>query len=198
MKLRFAIVLPLMLLGACSSIVEGTDQTVTVITDPSGATCQLKRGGTIVAVANPTPTSVVLEKSKDNISVECSKENYQASASTLESGFQGMTFGNILFGGIIGVGIDAASGAMHEYPASVTVILPPEKFASTGDRDAFFSRQEARVKQESAESISKIRKDCSGKTDAQDKCGKAIEAVKAEEDARIAALEAQKDAAKVE
>ena len=38
-----------------------------------------------------------------------------------------MTFGNILFGGIIGVAVDASSGAMNEYPSSVTVRLIPEE-----------------------------------------------------------------------
>jgi len=42
-----------------------------------------------------------------------------------ESSFKGMTFGNILFGGITGVGVDAATGAMHEHPPTVTVRLKP-------------------------------------------------------------------------
>ena len=36
--IRTAIFLPLLTLGACATIVKGNDQTVTVITDPTGAT----------------------------------------------------------------------------------------------------------------------------------------------------------------
>ncbi len=35
-----------------------------------------------------------------------------------------MTFGNIIFGEIIGVGVDAALGVMHA-DNSITIILPP-------------------------------------------------------------------------
>jgi hypothetical protein len=38
--------------------------------------------------------------------------------------FQAATLGNILIGGVIGVVVDAASGAMGTYPPSVAVILP--------------------------------------------------------------------------
>ena len=45
-----------------------------------------------------------------------------------------MTFGNILFGGIIGIAVDAASGAMHQYPDSVTITLIPDEFATAEAR----------------------------------------------------------------
>jgi hypothetical protein len=36
--------------------------------------------------------------------------------------------GNIIAGGIIGVGVDAATGAMNEYPKSIEVpMIPAEK-----------------------------------------------------------------------
>ena len=108
---RVLIILPLLALGACATIVEGDDQTVSVITDPPGATCMLTREGVTVGVANPTPSSVVLEKDSDNISVICKKSGHFDGASTLSSSFQNLTFGNVIFGGIIGVVVDAASGA---------------------------------------------------------------------------------------
>lgn len=111
------------LVGACSTIVEGTDQTVTIATDPSGAACELTRHGQMIGAVNPTPGSLLVDKSSDNISVICTKEGYQNASGTLASEFEGMTFGNILFGGIIGVAVDASSGAMNEYPASVTIRL---------------------------------------------------------------------------
>jgi hypothetical protein len=32
-----------------------------------------------------------------------------------------MAFGNILFGGLIGVGVDMSTGAAYDYPALITV-----------------------------------------------------------------------------
>lgn len=111
------------LIGGCATIVEGTDQTVTVISDPAGAECELRRDGEILAVVNPTPGSVSIDKSQDSVVVRCRLDGYEDSVGTLSADFQGMTFGNILFGGIIGVGVDAASGAMHEYEPTITVIM---------------------------------------------------------------------------
>ena len=183
----------LLFTGACASIVEGTDQTVTVITDPAGATCQLKRDGAIVAIANPTPTSVVVGKSKDNISVECEKPGHQRGAASLASSFEGMTFGNILLGGFIGVGIDAASGAMHEYPANVTVILPPESFDSLSDRDVFFDRQVARIRSEAAQAITKVNNTCNANGEPE-RCKAAVDAIETERQARLDANEAMRQA----
>jgi hypothetical protein len=49
-----------------------------------------------------------------------------------------MAFGNILFGGIIGVGVDTATGAAYDYPTLITVqlgstitITPPAKDKTT-------------------------------------------------------------------
>jgi hypothetical protein len=38
-----------------------------------------------------------------------------------------MTAGNVVFGGIIGLGVDAASGAMNKYPDIVTVAMTPDQ-----------------------------------------------------------------------
>ena len=151
--------------GACSTIVEGTDQSVTVITDPAGASCTLEREGVAVAVINPTPGTVQVEKSKQNIAVLCTREEHQDSAGVLSSTFESMTFGNVLFGGIIGVAIDASSGAMNQYPDSITIVMVPESFSSAAARDAFFDDRVAEVEREyeqavaSAKASTKCKKD---------------------------------------
>ena len=81
------------LLGACASIVEGTDQSITVSSDPTEALCELTRDGKLVGVVNPTPGTVLVDKSKDDITVECSKEDYQNGVGVLSSSFEGMTVG---------------------------------------------------------------------------------------------------------
>lgn len=174
-------------LSACASIVEGTDQTVTVTTQPPGASCNLERDGQTIAVVNPTPGSVNVEKSKNNIAVLCEKDGYEDSAGTLASDFQGMTFGNILFGGIIGVAIDASSGAMHEYPPSVTVMLPPHEFASRDDRDAFYDDAIARLERDADRAIKKIRDRCSDV--GKESCDKKVAEIEDARDQQIAEYE---------
>ena len=36
-----------------------------------------------------------------------------------------MAAGNVIFGGIIGLGVDAASGALNKFPDMVTVVMSP-------------------------------------------------------------------------
>ncbi len=189
------VLLSSLVLGACATLVEGSEQTVTVITEPPGAVCTLTRGGQTLAVANPTPNSVFIEKSKDNINIICEKEgNFDGSAS-LSSDFQNMTFGNILLGGVIGLAVDAGSGAMHEYPDSVTIVLPPKSFSSTTNRDEFFDRQRSRIEREAESALARLNETCDEKTQDCEGLARAIEDAR---DAELRELERQRDATRIE
>ena len=78
-----------------------------------------------------------------------------------------MTFGNIIFGGIIGVAVDAATGAMNEYPPMITITLVPEEFPTVLERDAFFDKMRATLLQESDEVKGRIRTVCKDDCDLQ-------------------------------
>lgn len=182
--------LGLVSVSACASIVEGSTQTVTVTTEPPGAQCDLNRGEVRLAVVNPTPGSVSLEKSKDNVAVICRKDGHEDSAGTLGSTFQAMTIGNILFGGLVGVAIDASSGAMNKYPASINVLLVPREFPSEADRDTFYDGVVARVRSDAAAAIAKIQKECA--PDAAASCKDTISKIEAERDAEIESLAAKR------
>jgi len=60
------------------------------------------------------------------MSVVCKKAGYMESSNFAESGSEGATFGNIIAGGLIGWGIDSASGADNKYPEVLTVNLTPD------------------------------------------------------------------------
>jgi hypothetical protein len=106
-----------MLFGGCSAIVKGTEQQVSVNTPGvPGALCQLQSPA-IGTRTVQTPANVILPKSKHNVAVSCTAQCYSPGISTLGSHTEVMTAGNIVFGGLIGLG-DAASGAMNTYDAS--------------------------------------------------------------------------------
>jgi hypothetical protein len=113
------------LLGACATITKGTSQTVAVNTPGVvGAICTLSSSGvgthTIV-----TPGIIDLPKSKDAVAVRCTKPCYQDGAGVIASNLEGMTAGNIIAGGVIGLGVDAASGAMNKYSEVNDVVMVP-------------------------------------------------------------------------
>jgi hypothetical protein len=113
------------LLGSCSTIVKGTEQQVSVNTPGiPGAMCQLQSPG-IGTRTVQTPANVILPKSKHNVAVSCTAQCYSPGVSTLASHTEVMAAGNVLFGGIIGLGVDAASGAMNTYDPGVEVMMTP-------------------------------------------------------------------------
>ena len=123
MLLRLAPLSILLLSTACASITTGTTQAVTVQTEPPGAMCLVSRNGETLGIVNPTPGSLNVSKSSQAMTVRCERPGSQVALTTVPSSMQAMTAGNILFGGIIGLGIDAASGAMNQYPPNISLAL---------------------------------------------------------------------------
>ncbi len=126
---KAAFILPVVLLSACATIVNGSSQTVTVSTVPPGATCTVDRMGARIGAVAQTPGSVRLDKSKNDLSVTCGKPGFQTVTVTKAPSFCAATFGNILLGvigGPVAVVVDAASGANYEYPGDIRLDLAAE------------------------------------------------------------------------
>ncbi|MBV1933753.1 MAG: translation initiation factor 2 [Parvibaculaceae bacterium] len=112
--------------AGCASVTSGTDQQISVSTPgANGASCDLTSPDGTYTV-HRTPGTVRVDKSKHDLSVLCKKDGYANGVATISSNFQALTLGNVLVGGVIGIGIDAASGAMNEYPKTVSVSMRKE------------------------------------------------------------------------
>jgi hypothetical protein len=126
----------LAILPGCASIVSGQNQSVSVETRHkgaaiAGANCKLSndKGAWFVT----TPGSTVVHRSAEDLAVRCEKEGLQPGIASVKSNTKGMAFGNIIFGGIVGAGVDIASGAAFDYPPLFSVemgdsilIAPPQ------------------------------------------------------------------------
>lgn len=113
------------LFAGCSTIVKGTEQQVSVNTPGvPGALCQLQSPAVGTRTVQ-TPANITLPKSKNNVAVSCTAQCYSPGVGTLASHTEATAAGNVLFGGIIGLGIDAASGDMNTYDPGVEVIMTP-------------------------------------------------------------------------
>jgi len=112
-------------LGACATLTKGTTQQVSINTPGvQAATCTLNSSAIGTKVVN-TPAVIVLDKSQDAIAVTCKKECYQDGVAIIASNTESMSAGNIVFGGVIGLGVDAASGAMNKYNADNQIAMVP-------------------------------------------------------------------------
>ncbi len=190
-----AMLFALSVLPSCATITKGTSQTVTVDTDPPGAACTLSRGGQEIAVVDPTPSPISIKKEKAAITLSCKKDGYLDSTGVIESKFQAMTVGNILFGGVIGAAVDAKSGAMNKYPPEVTITLIPEYFESAAEREAFFDKLKLAFLEESNKAIQELSDQCNSMEGAQ--CNKEIKAAQAAQQAKLEEIDGKKHLSKV-
>jgi hypothetical protein len=123
--LRLAALLLFILLGGCATITRGTSQTIAIHTPGApGARCMLS-SSSMPSQTVITPATITVEKGMDNIAVRCSKECFQDGTGVVVSSMEAMTAGNLLVGGIIGLGVDAASGAMNKYSPETGIFMAP-------------------------------------------------------------------------
>ncbi len=112
-------------LSGCATITRGTTDQLQIVSDPSGADVRTSMGPTCI-----TPCTLQVSR-KDEFTVTVSKpgyiaENVPVKTQVAGNGAAGFA-GNVLFGGIVGMGTDAYTGATLEHvPNPVTVSLRPE------------------------------------------------------------------------
>jgi hypothetical protein len=122
----------------CASIVNGTNQVVSVETryggaQVVGASCELVNPKGTYFVT--TPGTVTINRAYDNLNIKCDKDGMHPGLTTVASNTKPMAFGNILIGGIVGAAVDAGSGAAYDYPSLIRVnmgglIDPPAPVAA--------------------------------------------------------------------
>lgn len=115
-------------LSGCASVVDGSHQVLSIVTPKvKGASCTATNNKGTYYVSS-TPGTVTVHRSYDPLHVDCSKDGYQDGVAVVKSSTKGMAFGNILAGGIIGAGVDMATGAAYDYPQQVVI---PMRLAGT-------------------------------------------------------------------
>ncbi len=99
--------------SSCASLTTGPTQMVAIDSNPQGADVTTDTG-----YKGVTPCNFKLERKHNHI-VTIKKKGYKTAQIVLTKSLCGSTAGNIVVGGIIGVGVDAMTGAMFK--------LVPEK-----------------------------------------------------------------------
>ncbi len=121
----------LAVLGGCATITRGTSQQFTVESTPPGASVSTSNGFQCAA----TPCTFRMPR-KDGFQVHVELEGYAPADAAVTSGMSsgggaGMA-GNVLIGGLIGIGVDATSGALNDLnPNPLHVTLQPLAPAAT-------------------------------------------------------------------
>lgn len=105
--------------SGCASIVSGGVKTLPIMSTPDGAELEVRnlRSGESILRAK-TPFTALLERSSGffqsaKYEVRINKEGYLPHQTVIEAGINGWYFGNVIFGGLVGLLIvDPATGAM--------------------------------------------------------------------------------------
>ena len=196
MKLHLTAVVCVLVVAAatsgCATITKGHTQGFTVKTDPPGAECEITKKGAYVGVINPTPGMLQLQKGAAALNVACKKDGYLDASSTASSSVQGWTFGNLILGGVIGLAVDAGSGAMHEYQTEISLRLLPARFDSEASRESYFSAWKTDIRKQSEQTREQVRSKCP-----KDQCDKLLSAVNAKEEEALRGAEVGRMAAKI-
>ncbi|MBR0960725.1 PEGA domain-containing protein [Bradyrhizobium japonicum] len=115
------------MLGGCASVTRGTTENISISSTPSGVEAVVS--GMDVPTTCTTPCSVVVKRNAD-ISITFQKEGYEPQVVSLsrdiQTGGAAGFAGNLLLGGVVGMGVDAATGAATDHkPNPVIVTMQP-------------------------------------------------------------------------
>lgn len=112
----------------CASIMSGRSQQVPVVTNPSGATV------TVGTMTQASPATFLLDRRQGVYVVKVEKEGYQPVEIVLKKDVNGWVWGNIIFGGLIGLVIDISSGSASKFaPDEVEVNLVKQQLGMKGN-----------------------------------------------------------------
>jgi hypothetical protein len=117
--------------SGCATIVAKSSQTITVTSVPDGASVSIVNKSGQAVHSGSTPLTVTLRKGRgyfkpETYTVRFAKEGYQPREITVRGEVNGWYFGNVVFGGLIGLlAVDPATGAMYT--------LKPKAVSSTLD-----------------------------------------------------------------
>lgn len=114
----------------CATIITGSTQTMSFKSVPEIATITITNKKGEKVHMGQTPATVTLKKSAgffqpENYQVSFSKDGYQTQTMQVKSRLNGWYFGNIIFGGLVGIlVVDPMTGAMFTLsPKDVNAVL---------------------------------------------------------------------------
>jgi len=159
----------IILLVSCATVTTGTKQEIAVSTNPVGANCTIYQEGIMVNEAKMTPATITISKADVSVVFLCKKKGYLDNTGVLAANYEGMTWGNVLIGGLIGFAIDATSGSVRSYTPEIMINMIPDSFGSITERDVFFDSLKNEVNENYSVVKEKLSSACENKKDCKNK-----------------------------
>lgn len=116
-----------LLTTGCATVTSGTTQDLSVSSDSStgvavtGADCKLENDKGKWNIT--TPGVVTVHKSSKDLNIKCNKAGHTNGSARVVSRAGAAIAGNLLVGGLIGAGIDHATGSAYKYADNLVVTM---------------------------------------------------------------------------
>lgn len=121
-------------LVGCGTIIHGGSQDVSVASSPSGAAVEIDGQD-----VGETPVTRALDRS-DQHTITLDLDGYETESVVVEKDVSGWVLGNIVFGGLIGLVVDASTGGMYNLePAQINQNLDEKTAQQIKDSDVFIA-----------------------------------------------------------
>lgn len=129
MKRAFAAAGIVLLSVNCATVINKRHQKIPVNSSPSGARVSLQDcGASKLDDQAVTPTIVSIKRNVKGCRMVLSKEGYDEAVLQFTRHISGWVWGNAAIGGILGLAIDAMTGAMYgQNPDNIQVTLAEKK-----------------------------------------------------------------------
>ena len=135
--------LVILMMSSCASIIHGPTQTVDFSSQPSGATITIdgkEYGNTPQAIELRRKGREKGDKSKKQMyDVKVALDGYYPYELKIKREMDGWFLGNILFGGLIGIIVDASNGAMYKLaPDQIIAQMNKSTAMNNEDKDKIY------------------------------------------------------------
>ena len=108
MRIKWLTVGSFLAAGACCTIIHGTSQDIAISSQPTNADVSIDG-----RALGHTPVTASLSR-KDNHTIRITLSGFQPFEMNLAHHVSGWVWGNIVFGGLIGLAVDAITGGLYE------------------------------------------------------------------------------------
>lgn len=119
-------ILPILALCSCATIVDGGPDTINIMTS-DGSRVQAQVNSKSGTQQLTLPTLISVPKSCSDITIQViESDKVQQSVAIASSSVNPWVFGNIIFGGLIGLAVDSLTGDICTYDNSIIVPVYPK------------------------------------------------------------------------
>lgn len=120
-------------LTACASIMHGSHQDIGISSTPTSASVTIDN-----AAKGQTPFVANLSR-KDNHVIHIAADGYEPADLTLTRSTSGWVWGNLVFGGLIGLAVDAITGGLYKLtPDQLSATLAKQSASIARSKDGFY------------------------------------------------------------